>query len=262
MGNMKLKTTLILLAFTTLALPTACNGKDNLSRTPLPTLTSSSSTIPSNASVQFTAEVTRVIDGDTFDVVLADGSEDRVRLLGVDTPETFISNKSNEYGDITDTICLDNWGLEATEFATTLIKNQNVTLILDSLSDKRGSYGRLLAYVQVDTLDLGAELISGGYARVYVKGNSVLEEEYMELQANAEAQNVGLWGCVRLTIPTREVQSPVSNLPYDPYGRDRDCGDFRSWDEAQAFFKATGGPSSDTHRLDGDNDGIACESLS
>lgn len=49
--------------------------------------------------------------------------------------------------------------------------------------------------------------------------------------------------------------------PYDPDGPDRDCGDFNSQREAQAFFRAAGGPERDPHRLDGDNDGVACESL-
>ncbi|MHA6347491.1 excalibur calcium-binding domain-containing protein [Roseivivax sp. CAU 1761] len=40
---------------------------------------------------------------------------------------------------------------------------------------------------------------------------------------------------------------------------DRDCSDFRTWEEAQAFFEAAG--PGDPHRLDRDNDGIACESL-
>lgn len=44
-------------------------------------------------------------------------------------------------------------------------------------------------------------------------------------------------------------------------GGDADCGDFDSWAEANAFFIDAGGPSSDPHRLDGDNNGIPCESL-
>lgn len=50
-------------------------------------------------------------------------------------------------------------------------------------------------------------------------------------------------------------------LRYDPNGPDRDCGDFATHAEAQRFFIAAGGPNSDPHRLDNDNDGIACESL-
>jgi endonuclease YncB( thermonuclease family) len=42
---------------------------------------------------------------------------------------------------------------------------------------------------------------------------------------------------------------------------DRDCSDFSTQAQAQAFFKSQGGPRSDPHRLDGDHDGRACESL-
>lgn len=42
-------------------------------------------------------------------------------------------------------------------------------------------------------------------------------------------------------------------------GGDKDCSDFRSWTEAQTFFIENG--PGDPHRLDADNDGIACEAL-
>ena len=51
------------------------------------------------------------------------------------------------------------------------------------------------------------------------------------------------------------------NLKFDPFGPDRDCGDFSSWNVANEFFIAAAGPASDPHRLDGDRDGIPCESL-
>ncbi len=52
-----------------------------------------------------------------------------------------------------------------------------------------------------------------------------------------------------------------TELRYDPFGPDRDCADFNSWKEAQAFYEAAGGPERDPHRLIGDRDGIACEGL-
>tara|TARA_B110000116_G_C16541701_1_gene448951 strand:- start:114 stop:437 length:324 start_codon:yes stop_codon:yes gene_type:complete len=61
--------------------------------------------------------------------------------------------------------------------------------------------------------------------------------------------------------PKITTSSTQSILRYDPFGPDRDCGDFLTQKEAQAFFKAAGGPFSDPHRLDGDDDGIACELL-
>ena len=57
------------------------------------------------------------------------------------------------------------------------------------------------------------------------------------------------------------ISSPDGSLRYDPNGPDRDCGDFDTWDEAQAFYIAAGGPETDRHRLDGDRDGVACNSL-
>jgi hypothetical protein len=42
---------------------------------------------------------------------------------------------------------------------------------------------------------------------------------------------------------------------------DKDCSDFDTWREAQKFYKRHGGPQRDPHRLDGDDDGIACEAL-
>ena len=61
--------------------------------------------------------------------------------------------------------------------------------------------------------------------------------------------------------PRNSGNSVVEGLRYDPNGPDRDCPDFRTWTEAQAFFVAAGGPGRDPHRLDRDRDGIPCEAL-
>ena len=62
--------------------------------------------------------------------------------------------------------------------------------------------------------------------------------------------------------PTEAAATFATDSPrYDPDGPDRDCGDFETWQESQTFFVAAGGPESDGHRLDRDNNGIACESL-
>ena len=60
-------------------------------------------------------------------------------------------------------------------------------------------------------------------------------------------------------------QEPTSGLPkmasFQVQPADRDCSDFRNQAAAQDYFISRGGPSSDPDRLDGDNDGIACDSL-
>jgi micrococcal nuclease len=61
-------------------------------------------------------------------------------------------------------------------------------------------------------------------------------------------------------VPNR-AGSGSGGLRYDPSGPDRDCADFDTQQEAQAFFIAAGGPEEDPHRLDGDHDGVVCETL-
>ena len=55
--------------------------------------------------------------------------------------------------------------------------------------------------------------------------------------------------------------SPPTPTPTEAAFVDKNCGDFSTWQEAQSFFESEGGPGSDPHGLDGNNDGIACQSL-
>lgn len=61
-----------------------------------------------------------------------------------------------------------------------------------------------------------------------------------------------------VVIPPTESSSGYSG-PFDPAGPDRDCPDFSSQAEAQAFYEVAGGPARDPHRLDKNHNGIACE---
>ena len=58
--------------------------------------------------------------------------------------------------------------------------------------------------------------------------------------------------------PVPDVAPPLLR---PSYSGDRDCADFGTWPEAQAFFEAEGGPEYDPLRLDWDRDGVACETL-
>jgi len=102
------------------------------------------------------ATVTRVIDGDTVEVELEDGTVEKVRLIGVDTPEVYSENTPDEYG-VPDTQagrdCLDRYGDRATEFAVQQLEGQQVRIVPDENLDERGYYGRLLAVIGLDELD-------------------------------------------------------------------------------------------------------------
>ena len=145
------------------------------------------------------ATVTRVIDGDTVDVTLSDGSTDRVRLLGVDTPEIQSANKPGEYGGITNEQCLRQWGFTGKDYANDLLAGKSVTLVLDPIAGDRGTYGRLLAYVEVDGYDFSKLLVEYGLARAAIEWSSSRVLSYVSYQEAAIANNTGLWSCAERT---------------------------------------------------------------
>ena len=164
--------------------------------------------------------VSRVIDGDSFEAQLADGSLRDIRLLGVDAPEIHRRNKPNEYGDITDTVCLDEWGHKATEFAVDRLEGREVGLMFDPEAAETTPFGDLLAYVALDGQSFNANLVKLGYARVFTEEPSSQLEEYLELQLQADAGNTGLWACkedpavlAAAEAPTPEQTVSATALP-------------------------------------------------
>lgn len=122
--------------------------------------------------------VAGVIDGDT--IVLANG--EKVRYLGIDTPETKKPKKLPDY-------C----GQEAFAVNRSLVSGKEVSLEFDV--EQRDQYGRLLAYVFTRDLFVNAELIRRGYAQVSTYLPNVRYRDlFLELQHQAIAQDRGLWG--------------------------------------------------------------------
>jgi micrococcal nuclease len=87
-------------------------------------------------------------------------------------------------------------------------------------------------------------------------------ELFRALQADAQGAGLGLWGSSLQPLPPVSRPSSLTTGAYDPLGGDKDCSDFKTQAEAQAFFEAAGGPARDPHRLDSDRDGFACETPS
>ena len=144
-----------------------------------------------------TVTVTRVIDGDTMEIEYANGTEETVRLLGVDTPETTLSRVSpDEFAGIPDTTAgrdhLFNWGEQATALAKDELEGTQVEIIVDPESDRRGYFDRLLVYLYVDGQNFNERLLAEGYVRMYDSQFS-LREEFAALEQDAQATGVGLW---------------------------------------------------------------------
>jgi micrococcal nuclease len=131
-----------------------------------------------NAGGSRVARVTRVVDGDTIRL-----GDERVRLIGVDTPETKRPGTPVE--------C---FGREATAFTKRLLEGRRVRLELDV--ESRDRYGRLLAYVRRadDGLFVNAELVAQGYATVLtVPPNVRHAARFLQLQRRARDDRRGLW---------------------------------------------------------------------
>jgi micrococcal nuclease len=147
-----------------------------------------------------TATVVDVVDGDTLDVRFADGSEERVRLLGVDTPEVHADTAPGEFEGVPDTeagrACLADWGERATAFAEDRLAGATVVVETDPDADRRGGYDRLLAYVTVDGSDesFNHALLEGGYARLY-DTEFTQRDAFAAIERRAMTGNTGLWAC-------------------------------------------------------------------
>jgi micrococcal nuclease len=129
------------------------------------------------------ARVVRVVDGDTILVALAGGREERVRLIGVDTPETVKPD--------TPVQC---FGKRASSYSHRLLDGRDVRLVADA--EERDRYGRLLAYVyrEPDELFVNAALVSGGYARTLtIAPNDRFAARFAVLAAAARKAGRGLW---------------------------------------------------------------------
>jgi micrococcal nuclease len=123
---------------------------------------------------------TRVIDGDTI-IVDIDGKQERVRLIGVDTPETVHPSKPVEY-----------FGKEASEFTKSMVEGKKVRLEFDW--QRRDKYGRLLAYTYLeDGTFLNAEIIKQGYGFAYTRFPFKYLEEFRQYEREARENGRGLW---------------------------------------------------------------------
>jgi micrococcal nuclease len=121
--------------------------------------------------------VVRVVDGDTFE--LENG--EKVRLIGVDTPESVKSGTA-----------IQCFGKEAASYLTELIGGKAVRLERDV--SERDRYGRLLRYAYLGELFVNDFLVREGYAYAATFPPDVREQErFRDAQNEARAQGRGLW---------------------------------------------------------------------
>jgi micrococcal nuclease len=141
-----------------------------------------------------TFAVVKVVDGDTLDIDIPDANYNhtRIRLWGVDTPETKDTRTGPMY-----------FGQEASDFANKLALGKQVTIYLDKDRNSRDKYLRLLAYVQLpDKTFLNEVLLSEGYAYGDLRFKHSFYNKYKQLESLARSQKKGLWaGVTRDQLP-------------------------------------------------------------
>jgi micrococcal nuclease len=132
-------------------------------------------------------KIVKVVDGDTVDIDI-DGHTERVRLIGVNTPETKHPTKP-----------IECFGPEASAYLTQLLP-KGTTVRIERDVEARDRYGRMLLYLYLGTNDLfiNLDLVARGYGTpMSIEPNTFHRNDFVRAAAQAEAANVGLWKACR-----------------------------------------------------------------
>jgi len=128
------------------------------------------------------AKIKRVIDGDTFVIENGTSKGEKVRLIGVDAPETRRTARKE----------IGYYGQEAKQYLTSMLSGKHVKLVFDV--GKRDRYGRLLAYVYLGKKFVNLDLVEQGYAVSYTLAPNVQYADlFVKLERQARREKRGLW---------------------------------------------------------------------
>ena len=215
-------------------------GSEPVARPVTTTITTVATTAAPTPSVdkEVTVEVSSVTDGDTIRVIMPDGTNEPVRLIGIDAPED---------GSLL--------AQEATGYMEELVLGERVRLVIDM--SERDRFDRLLRYVYVGDLFVNEEMVRAGLAiaRRY-EPDTAMALVLEAAQGGAESAALGLFSPGATT--TVATTAPADCSPYypdfciPPPPPDLDCGDIGAKDITVLL--------PDPHGFDGDGDGVGCES--
>lgn len=201
-------------------------------------------------------KVVSVIDGDSM-VVNIRGKQETIQLLGIDAPAP--------------TQC---FGKAANDKLKGMVQGKYVKVVRDPSSEDRDLFGNLLRHVYLTDKQhtlVNGELIKQGYAF-----STQDEKKFNKYELSAKTHNKGWWAVCgpKIITPTKPVvqiptntpvlkqQAPAVNSGSTYGGGDKDCKDFATHADAQAYFTSKGGSATNNvDRLDADHDGSACDAL-
>jgi micrococcal nuclease len=137
-----------------------------------------------------TLTVSRVIDGDT--ILLS--NDQKVRLIGVDTPEVHESQKLEKDSIRTkrDKATIQALGNKSAEFTSNLVLNKTVRL--EYGQQRKDKYGRTLGYLYLpDGRFVNLEIIRQGYAHAYTRFPFKYQDQFIQAERESRENQRGLW---------------------------------------------------------------------
>ena len=185
-----------------------------------------------------TGKVVSIADGDTV-TILTDKKQTKIRLAEIDTPE-----KNQPYGK------------KAKKALSDFIFGKTVRIEVDTID----RYGRIVGTIFLNDLNINKEMVKAGHAWVYVQ--YAKDKTLFDLEKNARENQLGLWA-----LPEGERIAPwqwrrgkrsiekESNLSFQCESKTT-CRQMQSCAEAKYYLMSCG-----LTRLDGDKDGVPCESI-
>jgi len=194
-----------------------------------------------------------VIDGDTinFDNL-------KIRMIWLDAPES--NNSRYWYSEC--------FGKESKEHLESLVWNKNnITLEVDSSQWELDMYGRTLAYVMIDGVNINAKMIADGFGFEETYNNKIYkyQNEHKNAELNAKNNSLGLWSSATCWW-NRKKWTPIEqnntnnnntiNVWAYSCGTKTYCSQMITCEEAKYFLNQCG-----LTRLDSDSDGIPCEAV-
>lgn len=127
-------------------------------------------------------KVIKVIDGDTLEVY-QNKKVEKIRLIGVNTPETVAPNKD-----------IECYGVEASNKLKELLQGKIVNLEIDETQGNKDKYERLLRYVYLEDININKKMIEEGYGFEYTyKKPYKYQKEFKISEDFARINNLGLW---------------------------------------------------------------------
>ena len=138
-------------------------------------------TTTNTANTEQKAQIISVIDGDTV-IVKYNKRIERVRLIGIDTPETKDPRKT-----------VQCFGQEASKRMKSLIGGKTIVLKSSIGEKNRDKYGRLLRYIYLDKIFINAKMVQDGYAYMYPYFDFAYKNQFKIYENEAKTKKLGLW---------------------------------------------------------------------